>query len=85
MNAPQTITQARAILAGKLTLCTWVGSVAEQRTAAQRAIDGDTDDLDLMLDMDAAELWQRSDDYVDWWLDSRMPTASESTVPGVVL
>lgn len=74
-------TFARQILSGDLRLCTWFSDYAEQRKAAQRAIDGDTDDLELMLDIDAAELWLRSDDYADEWVANWMPTASESTIP----
>lgn len=76
---PSLETFARRILSGDLRLCTWVGSYEDQRIAAQRALDGDTDDLAMMLDMDAAELWLRSPDYADEWVANW--TASESTVP----
>lgn len=62
-------------------LCTWVGSYDDQRVAAQRALDGDTVDLEMMLDMDAAELWLRPEYEWDDWIDQWQPTASESTVP----
>ena len=77
-------TFAQQILSGDLRLCTWVGSYDDQRIAAQRALDGDTDDLDMMLDMDAAELWRRPEHEWDDWIDNWQPTASESTVPGVM-
>ena len=77
-------TFAQQILSGDLRLCTWVGSYDDQREAAQRALDGDTDDLDMMLDMDAAELWLYPEHEWDDWIDNGQPTASESTVPGVM-
>lgn len=88
MSAPFDIqAEARRILEtprGAYPLCTWVGSVEKQREAAQRALDGDTDDLDMMLDMDAAELWLRSDDYADEWIANWQPRAAESYIPGAV-
>jgi len=82
MTTTHIITEARRILNATETsapLCTWVGSVAEQRAAAQRALDGDTADLELMLDMDAAELWQLPRWDAEEWMGRWMPTASEST------
>ena len=82
MTASEIIEAAHRILnaqPGSIVLCTWYAGEDEQRKAAQRAIDGDTDDLELMLDIDAAELWIRSERYQDDFIDNWQPTASEST------
>ena len=62
-------------LAGRYPLCTWYADVAEQREAAQRALDGDTVDLELLLAIDDAELWQRAEWEQDDWLEAWKPTA----------
>ena len=81
------LTEARRILNAPLSsapLCTWVASVAEQRAAAQRALDGDTADLEYYLSQDDAELWQQPEWFRDAFMADWQPTASESTVPGAV-
>ena len=72
------IEAAHRILAhssGTTALCTWYADIAEQREAAQRAIDGDTVDLELLLAIDDAELWQRAEWEQDDWLEAWKPTA----------
>lgn len=79
------LTEARRILAatpGTAPLCTWVASVADQRKAAQRALDGDTADLEYYISQDDAELWQQPEWFRDAFIANWQPTASESTVPG---
>lgn len=78
--------EARAVLntrPGCVYFCTFVGSMDEQRKAAQRALDGDTADLEMMIAMHGEELWRRAEWYQDQWFDNWQPTASESTVPTV--
>jgi hypothetical protein len=53
-------TEARRILAtpaGQLPGCTYVATKAEWILAAQRALDGDTDDLEAYLTDEADEVW----------------------------
>lgn len=87
MTTADIIAAAHDILSAqtRYPLCTWYADVPEQREAAQRALDGDTVDLELLLAIDDAELWQRAEWAQDDWLAAWMPTASESTVPMVSL
>lgn len=62
---------------GTIALCTWYAEVQEQREAAQRAIDGDTVDLELLLAIDDAELWHRAEWAQDAWLEAWKPTAEQ--------
>lgn len=76
-----TLTEAHRILAapaGVIPGCTWVASKAEWLEAAQRAVNGDTADLDFYLEQEAAELWRMPEWRQDAWFAAR---AAESTVP----
>lgn len=83
MATTEIIAEAHRILnapRGSVSLCTWGGyAPAEQRRLAQEAIDGETADFELMLAVDAAELYRQPDWFVDRWYANWQPTASEST------
>jgi hypothetical protein len=75
---PAELTEAahRILSAPRYSLCTWYADVPEQREAAQRALDGDTADLELLLAIDDAELWQRAEWAQDEWLAAWTPTVT---------
>lgn len=83
MQSTDIIAEARRVLdtpRGGFPGCTWQATVAEWRDAAERALDGDTDDLSFYLDIDAAEVWNMSEARQDEWFEARLAAASESTV-----
>jgi hypothetical protein len=80
MDAPADIIEAAtAILAlegtGRYYGCTATASRDEWARAAQAALDGEWDELDLLLDMDAAELWLMPEWAQDDWLATRNASA----------